>query len=429
MILKGSQRGFGQNLAAHLMKMDDNEHVELHELRGFAADDLKGAFKEAEAVSLGTKCRQYLFSLSLNPPQDAYATTADFEAAINTIEGRLGLTGQPRAIVFHEKEGHRHAHCVWSRIDAEAMTAKHLPFFKNKLMEVSRNLYLDHGWKMPDGIADSSKRDPSSFTLAEWQQAKRQGLDPRWLKASVQECWTRSDSGAAFGRSLEEYGLHLAKGDKRGFVVMDYTSDVHSLPRLLGVKTKEVRTRLGEGDKLPTVAECQDKLAERMKSAIKRHIAESRERFRGQSDRLSQAKAAMTSAHRDARKALEARQSLEWIAECKERAARLPRGLRGLWHRITGEYGRQRTALEDEAQRSRERQAAERQALIDRQRQQRAGLQAQFKELRTRQAQQLLSLRKDVGRYLALSRGRDVPAAHVPRARTPGVGLGLRLER
>lgn len=33
MILKASQRGGGQDLAAHLMRLDDNEHVKLHELR------------------------------------------------------------------------------------------------------------------------------------------------------------------------------------------------------------------------------------------------------------------------------------------------------------------------------------------------------------------------------------------------------------
>ncbi len=38
MILKGSQRGGGRDLAVHLMKMDDNEHVRLHELRGFVGD-------------------------------------------------------------------------------------------------------------------------------------------------------------------------------------------------------------------------------------------------------------------------------------------------------------------------------------------------------------------------------------------------------
>jgi hypothetical protein len=67
LILKGSQRGGGQNLAAHLMRVDENEHVIVHDLRGFASDNLKGAFKEAEAIARGTRCKQYLFSLSLNP--------------------------------------------------------------------------------------------------------------------------------------------------------------------------------------------------------------------------------------------------------------------------------------------------------------------------------------------------------------------------
>jgi hypothetical protein len=69
---------------------------------------------------------------------------------------------------------------VWSRIDADTMTAKQLSFFKTKLMAVSRELYLEHGWKMPRGMANPAERNPTNFTLAEWQQAKRQGVDPRW---------------------------------------------------------------------------------------------------------------------------------------------------------------------------------------------------------------------------------------------------------
>ena len=196
MILKGSQRGGGQDLAAHLMRTDDNEHVRLHELREFASDTLRGAFKEAEAISRGTKCRQYLFSLSLSPPESARVSEAEFVSTIDEAEKRLGLEGQPRAIVFHEKEGRLHAHSVWNRIDAATMTARPVPFFKNKLVALSRDLYLDHGWDMPRGIAQAGMRDPTNFTLAEWQQAKRHGQDPRWLKAAVQSSWQASDSGA-----------------------------------------------------------------------------------------------------------------------------------------------------------------------------------------------------------------------------------------
>lgn len=115
MILKASQRSSGQNLAAHLLRTDDNEHVLVHDLRGFASDDLHGAFKEAEAVSRGTKCRQYLFSLSLNPPEAENVPVAVFEDAIERIEGKLKLEGQPRAIVFHEKEG-KGLRGLWHRI-------------------------------------------------------------------------------------------------------------------------------------------------------------------------------------------------------------------------------------------------------------------------------------------------------------------------
>lgn len=46
MILVGNQRGGARDLARHLMKQE-NERVEVAELRGFVADDLDGAFQEA----------------------------------------------------------------------------------------------------------------------------------------------------------------------------------------------------------------------------------------------------------------------------------------------------------------------------------------------------------------------------------------------
>ena len=425
MILKGSERGSGQNLAAHLLRIEDNDHVRLHELRGFAADDLHGAFKEIEAISLGTKCRNYLFSLSLSPPEDARVPAQTFDETIERIEAKLGLEGQPRAIVFHEKEGRRHAHCVWSRIDAETMTARPLPFYKQKLTSVARDLYLEHGWTMPRGLENAAERNPTNFTLAEWQQAKRQGMDPRWLKQAVQDCWTRSDTGDAFRHALQDRGLFLAKGDKRGFVVLDHAGDVWSLTRMLDAKTKDVRARLGDSDQLASVEDTRKTIGERMTPALRRHIEESRQRFRTRSAKLGEQKAELTQAHRAERQKLDERQKAEFELETRARAERLPKGLRGLWHRLTGHYQKLRALNEMEAEASRMRQAAERQALIDKQLDQRAALQRQFKELRRDQAQQLRSLRADIGRFLKFTRGRE--ASSPSRARD--VSLGLKLER
>lgn len=424
MILKGSQRSGGADLAAHLMRTDDNEHVRVHEMRGFVADDLRGAFKEAEAISRGTKCRQYLFSLSLSPPEQARVSVGDFEAAIDRIEGRLGLEGQPRAIVFHEKEGRRHAHCVWSRIDADTMTARPMSYFKNKLMEVSRGLYLDHGWQMPNGIATKGDRNPTNFTLAEWQQAKRQGMDPRWTKEAVQACWAQSDNRPAFERSLEARGFFLAKGDKRGFVVLDYLGEVHSLPRVLDVKTKEVRARLGDGDGLKSVDETKEAIAARMRPAIRRHIEDSRQQFQKRSATLGAVKEEMTREHRKARDGLDQRLDTEWLAASRERTARLPKGLSGLWQRITGKYQELKAQAEREAIEMRRRQEEQRQKLIDQQRAERAAIQAEFKELRKAQAGRLRDLRGDVGRFLKFTREKSVETG---RAR--GVDIGLKLER
>ena len=136
MIIKAKERGGGAQLARYLLTMRDNDHVELHEVRGFVSDDLRGAFCEADAIAAGTRYQNHLFSISLNPPQHSTVTAEEFEAAANEVERKLGLEGQPRAIVFHEKVGRRHAHVVWSRSDAERMTQEQKQEFLRAMFSV-----------------------------------------------------------------------------------------------------------------------------------------------------------------------------------------------------------------------------------------------------------------------------------------------------
>ena len=260
MILKGSQRSGGVQLAHHLMNTHDNDRVAVHDVRGSMADNLLGAFKEAYAVAKGTRCTQYLFSLSLNPPEKARVSIAEFEAAINTVEQKLKLKDHPRTIVVHEKEGRRHAHVVWSRINPASMKAQRMSHFKTKLRDISRELYLEHGWKLPDGYTDENARDPLNYCLTEYHQAKRQNIDPKQLKALLLDCWQKSDSKSAFVNALAEQGLILARGDRRGFVAVDHTGEVYSFSRWLGVKAKDLALRLGNQDDLPSVTEALAKL-------------------------------------------------------------------------------------------------------------------------------------------------------------------------
>ena len=269
MILVGSQRGGAGQLATHLLNDRDNEHVAVQELRGFVSSDLQGAFAEAHAISKATRCKQFLFSLSLNPPKETEVSLEDMMKAADQAEAKLGLDGQPRAVVVHEKEGRRHIHVVWSRIDAESMKAVNLPFFKERLCGLSKELYLQHGWELPEGHRENGWKNPLNFTLAEWQQAKRLDLDPREVKQIFQGAWKQSDSMPAFKAALEEHGYYLAKGDRRGFVATDIHHEVYSISRWTGVKAKEVKQRLGDPERLPGVGEVQKSLDARLTGKIR----------------------------------------------------------------------------------------------------------------------------------------------------------------
>jgi len=173
----------------------------------------------------------------------------------------MGLSGQPRAVVFHEENARRHCHVAWSRIDVKEMKAIPLPYTKYKLMDISRELYLENGWKMPKGFIRSAERDPHNFTLAEWQQAKRAGKKPKAIKATISDCWAASDTQAAFAYALREQGYVLARGSRRDFVVVDQHCEVYGVARSIGIRVKEVRAKLTDQDKLPEFEKAKLKIA------------------------------------------------------------------------------------------------------------------------------------------------------------------------
>ncbi len=400
MIIKASQRGGAKQLALHLLNTDDNEHVRVHDIRGFMSDTVLGAFKEAYAVSRATKCKQFLFSVSLNPPETATPGVDVFESAISRIEEKTGLTGHPRAIVFHEKGGRRHAHVVWSRIDAETMTAKRMSHFKLKLRDISRELYFEHNWQMPKGLVNSEERDPRNFTLAEWQQAKRIGLHARDLKQMMQECYAVSDGQAAFAAALQERGMILARGDRRGFVAVTHEGEVLSVSRYVGKKPKEIVAKLGEpDDKLSSVEEAKRQQATAMHQAMNRHLKEAKAKHRQTMKPLEQTRQRMTTQHRQQRQTLEAKLKARRIKEAKQCAARLKSGWRGLWDRLTGHHKQTIKQNEKAAIYAFHRDRRLRHGLIEHHLAERQTLQILIKNARQSFARNVLELREDRSVY------------------------------
>lgn len=149
------------------------------------------------------------------------------------------------------------------------MRAINLSFYKVQLRDVSRELFRSHGWEMPDGLRDWRDRDPLNFTREEWQQARRVGLNPKHIKAMFKQCWERSDSHDAFAQALKERGFIIARGDRRGFVAVDYRGEVYSISKYSGVRAKDVRARFGNPNQLPSVDEARAVMAARMSERIK----------------------------------------------------------------------------------------------------------------------------------------------------------------
>jgi hypothetical protein len=348
MILVGNQRGFASELAQHLLK-PENEHVTVHEVSGFIADNLADAFQEAYAISKGTKCRQHLFSLSLNPPTEAKVTTAQFEAAISRVEVDFGLEGQPRAIVFHEKHGRRHCHCVWSRIDLNEMKAIQLSYSKNKLMDISRQLFIENNWELPQGFIRKEHTDPRNFTLAQWQQAQRQEKDPKAIKAALQEAWAISDNENAFANALDERGYKLARGDRRGFVAIDMQGEVYSVPKWVGIKTKAVRAKLGDEDDLNSVEQTLAVISDELKQVKNRLKSELLYKTANQNKHSKRQLAKLREKHTHERQQLLEKQNHVNEQRQAEWRQKFNGGLRGLWDRVTGKHKRLLRELEVEA--------------------------------------------------------------------------------
>lgn len=269
MILKGSQRANGDDLAIHLMNGFDNEHVEIAEVYGTVAGDLHGAFAEMEVVARGTKAKNYLYSLSINPSSPL--TREQYNDCIQTIEHRLGLTDQPRAVVFHVKDGREHCHVVWSKIDAENMKAIHMAYDHAKLCDLACELAHKYGLDLPPGLKaweekNRELKDKLEPTLAEKAQAEETGITPDQRRAEITNAYEQSDGPDAFINALEQQGYVLAQGDRRGYVIVDKFGNPHSLTRYVeGHKARDIRVKLAPltPEDLPTVDEAKDIVRQR----------------------------------------------------------------------------------------------------------------------------------------------------------------------
>jgi hypothetical protein len=256
MIAKGTPHQNGAKLGRYMITGKGDERAELVELRGFASANIVDAFRSIHVIAEGTKCQEPFFHVQVRNPEGEALTREQWIYTADRIERMLGLKDQPRAITLHidEKTGHEHMHVAWSRIDEETLTAKRLPFYKERLKKVCRELEEHFGLtRVPNERESPIKFAP---TRDQEEQARRLGLNVHQIRDAIRACWDRSDCGRSFEATLAYEGMVLARGDRRDFVVIDHAGGMHALgKRILDASAAQVRERLGDlpREHLPTV--------------------------------------------------------------------------------------------------------------------------------------------------------------------------------
>jgi hypothetical protein len=255
MICKGTTHNNGVRLAKYMTTGKPGERAELWQLRGFEAVNIRDAFRDVHIMANAGKCQQPFFHVQVRNRDGEQLTREQWEHTADRIERMLGLGGQPRAIAFHTFEnGDSHMHLAWSRIRENDLTAIPLPFFKQRLKKLSRELELEFGL---DPVTNH-RPDKINFapTRAEQEQARRLGLDIHEIRNTIRSCYERSDCGASFQAALLHEGMTLAQGERRDYVVIDQAGGIHALgKRMLDVTAARIRDRFSDlsREELPTI--------------------------------------------------------------------------------------------------------------------------------------------------------------------------------
>lgn len=261
MIIKGGSRSGPKWLGRHLTRVDTNERVHVMELQSPHAN-LTEAFRDWQVIAEGTRGYKGLYHANIDPAMDYAMTPEQWWRCVEVLERELGLEGQPRAVVLHEKHGREHLHVVWSRADIDTMTLRSDSHNYQAHERASLALEQEFGHALVPGKHAKRDRDRqqempgSEISHAEWQQAERSGTDPRARKQQITQLFEVSDSGPAFKAALEDAGYILAQGERRDFVLVDMAGGVHSLARQIkGVRATDLRSFMQDisREDLPTV--------------------------------------------------------------------------------------------------------------------------------------------------------------------------------
>lgn len=270
MIVKGRARSGPAQLAAYLLRQDGKERPTLIQLFD-GGNDLHKAFLQWDAIGEMTNGVNTLYHAQIAPEARYEMTPEQWKRAAEILATELGMGDHPRAIVVHDGGDKPHAHVVFQRTNADTLTL--WDDGNNYLKHERASLRMEQEFAQEHVPGKHAKRDRQKqpeFPRAksdqnEQQQAARTELTPEERKEQVTALRAAADSAQAFKSALEDAGYILAKGDKRGLVIVDRDGEVYSLSRhITDLSSKEYKSFMAPLDPkaLPSVSDAKQLVEE-----------------------------------------------------------------------------------------------------------------------------------------------------------------------
>jgi hypothetical protein len=234
MVLRGSIRGNGSQLADYLLRKGENETVQVFDIRGTSQpDNLKKSLLEMSlSVELSGRTKKGLYHVVIcpRPGEDKTMSNEQWFRAAEIIEQQRGFTGQKRVMVMHEKDGRLHMHVAWERYNHETGKILCNKHSHRDEQHARRKMEIEFGHQLTD---EKNKERPV-------------------LKLLLAELWAKHATGKEFLKAVEKAGYIVAKQEgRRPYAIINSKGRSFELVKEIPkVRIRQVRERL-KGIQLP----------------------------------------------------------------------------------------------------------------------------------------------------------------------------------
>ncbi len=182
-------------------------------------------------------------------------------------------------------------------------------------------------------------------------------------------------------------------------MALDHRCEVFAVAKWVGVKTKEIKAKLGTPEHLPCVDEVKKMIAKDMSERLIQLKEDQQTAIDARLTLIESHRMQMLERHKQERQILKEKQDLRQAQEIKRRQALYRNGLRGLFDRLTGKHSKIKKQNELEALLANQRDSKEKDQMIFKQLEQSRKLQQRVGRLQSFRISKKQDLNTDLKQY------------------------------